>query len=93
MHEIILADFKFGGFPQDCQFAKLKTLPKFPAIRYCLAVVQFFWYRSGALYNIQGFLKLTKSCSHFSKILPTTATLKAGCIGNNGIGYSVQGLQ
>ena len=32
--EIILASFKFGDFPQNRQFAKLKTSPKFPAIRY-----------------------------------------------------------
>ena len=32
--EIILASFKFGEFPQNRQFAKLKTSPKFPAIRY-----------------------------------------------------------
>ena len=28
----------------------------------------------------QGFPKLTKSCSHFSKILPTIADIKAGHI-------------
>jgi len=28
-----LAAFKFGDFPQIRQFAKLKTSPKFPAIR------------------------------------------------------------
>ena len=32
--EIILAGFKFGSCLQNRQFAKLKTLPKFPAIRY-----------------------------------------------------------
>ena len=31
-YEIILADFKFGDFLQNYQFAKLKTSPKFPAI-------------------------------------------------------------
>ena len=30
MYEIILAGFKFGDFPQNRQFAKLKTSPKFP---------------------------------------------------------------
>ena len=34
MCEIILAGIKFGDFPQNHQFAKLKTLPKFPTIRY-----------------------------------------------------------
>ena len=34
MYEIILAGFKFGDFPQSRQFVKLKTSPKFPAIRY-----------------------------------------------------------
>ena len=29
-----MADFKFGDFPQNRQFAKLNTSPKFPAIRY-----------------------------------------------------------
>ena len=29
MHEIILADFKFGNFLQNRQFTKLNTLPKF----------------------------------------------------------------
>ena len=32
--EIILAGFKFGDCLQNHQFAKLKTLLKFPAIRY-----------------------------------------------------------
>ena len=32
---IMLVGFKFGDFPQNCQLAKLKTLPKFPAIQYC----------------------------------------------------------
>ena len=27
-------------------------------------------------YNYQGFPKLTESCNHFSKILPTTADIK-----------------
>ena len=41
----------------------------------------------------QGFLKLTKSCSHFPKILLTSAFSKAGYKGNNGKnGYSIQGL-
>ena len=30
--------------------------------------------------GIQGFLKLTKSCSHFYQILPNTADIKAGFI-------------
>ena len=30
VYEIILAGFKFGDFSQNCQFTKLKTLPKFP---------------------------------------------------------------
>ena len=30
----MLAGFKFGDFLQNRQFAKLKTSPKFPAIRY-----------------------------------------------------------
>ena len=34
--EIILAGFKFGDFSQNRQFAKLKTSPKFPAIRYIM---------------------------------------------------------
>ena len=34
MYEVILAGFKFGDFPQNRQFAKLKTSPKFPAIWY-----------------------------------------------------------
>ena len=29
-----LKGFKFGGFFQNCQFAKLKHSPIFPAIRY-----------------------------------------------------------
>ena len=33
VYEIILAGFKFGDFPQNRQFAKLKTSPKFPAIQ------------------------------------------------------------
>ena len=36
VHEIILVDFKFGNFLQNHQFTKLKTLPKFPAIRYAI---------------------------------------------------------
>ena len=42
--------------------------------------------------GFQGFPKVIKSCSHFSKTLLTTADIKAGCIGNKKIGYSVQGL-
>ena len=38
MCEIILAGFKFGNCSQNCQFAKLKTSPKFPAIQYTLHV-------------------------------------------------------
>ena len=34
--------------------------------------------------KLQAFLKLTTCCNHFPKILPTSADLKAGCIGNNG---------
>ena len=41
--------------------------------------------RLGKLHDIQGFPKLTKSCSHFSKILVTTAEVMAK------IGYSIQG--
>ena len=36
VHEIILVGFKLGKFLQNRQFAKLKTLPKFPAIRYIM---------------------------------------------------------
>ena len=34
----MLATFKFGDFPQICQFAKLKTSPKFPVFRYVYKV-------------------------------------------------------
>ena len=34
MYETILPGFKFGDFPQNRQFAKLQTSPKFPAIWY-----------------------------------------------------------
>jgi len=30
----MLLGFKFGDFPQICQFAKLKTSQNFPAIRH-----------------------------------------------------------
>ena len=39
--EIILAGFKFGDFPQNCQLARLKTSPKFSAIRYMFYTSQF----------------------------------------------------
>ena len=35
-------------------------------------------------YGYQGFPKFIKSCSHFSKILSTLLTIKAGCIESNG---------
>ena len=35
----ILASFKLGDFLQNCQFAKLKTLPKFPTIQYARNVI------------------------------------------------------
>ena len=38
MCEIILVGFKFGDCLQNRQFAKLKTSPKFPAIRYSLII-------------------------------------------------------
>ena len=42
---------------------------------------------------IQGFLKLTKSCSHFSKILPIPADIKQVVKDiMMKIGYLVQGL-
>ena len=42
---------------------------------------------------MQGFPKLTKSCSHFLKILLTSADLKADCKRNNGKnGYSSKWL-
>ena len=34
VYEIILVGLKFGDCPQNHQFAKLKTLPKFPTIWY-----------------------------------------------------------
>ena len=34
MCEIILVGFRLGDCSQNCQFARLKTSPKFPAIRY-----------------------------------------------------------
>ena len=45
MHEIILVDFKFGNFLQNCQFAEL-TSPKFPTIQYV-----YFIEGSQVLYN------------------------------------------
>ena len=46
---------------------------------------------SGQLHS--GFPKLTKSCSHFPKILLISVDSKAGCKGNNDKnGYSIQGL-
>ena len=30
VHEVMLADFKFGDFPQNRQIAKLKTSQSFP---------------------------------------------------------------
>ena len=47
MYEIILAGFKFGDFLQNRQFTKLKTLPKFPAIRY-------FTYMTCCIYGATG---------------------------------------
>ena len=38
VYEITLAGFKFGDFPQNRQFAKLKTLLKFPAVWYYVTV-------------------------------------------------------
>ena len=38
VYEILLPSLKFGNFPQNLQFAKLKTSPKFSAIRYMLQV-------------------------------------------------------
>ena len=38
MCEIILVSFKFGDFLQNRQFTELKTLPKFPTIRYVTGV-------------------------------------------------------
>ena len=46
-------------------------------------------------YQFHGFPKLTKSCSHFYRMLPYTADIKAGCmyIGCSvEIVYLVQGL-
>ena len=34
--KIILAGLKFGDFSQNCQIAKLRTLPKFPTILYVI---------------------------------------------------------
>ena len=38
-HRVIVCEiiFKFGDFPQNRQLTKLKTSPKFPAIRYTLS--------------------------------------------------------
>ena len=36
----------------------------------CICMYMAFW-------SNQGFLKVTKSCSHFSKILPTIADIKS----------------
>ena len=43
VYEIILAGYKFGNFPQNCQFAKLKSSPKFPAIQYVHVCTPCFW--------------------------------------------------
>ena len=34
-----MVDFEFGGFSLNCQFATLKTLPKFCAIQYVLLII------------------------------------------------------
>ena len=34
VYEIILVGFKFGDFPQNHEFTKLKTSPKFPTMWY-----------------------------------------------------------
>ena len=46
-------------------------------------------------YQFHGFPKLIKSCSHFYRMLPYTADIRAGCVYigcNVEIGYLVQGL-
>ena len=39
-----MVDFKFGNFPYNHQFAKLRTLPNFPAIRYLTATYMYVQY-------------------------------------------------
>ena len=40
LYYLVLVGISFGDFPQLRQFVKLKTSPKFPAIRYIYSIVQ-----------------------------------------------------
>ena len=84
VYEIILAGFKFGDFPQNCQFAKLKTSPKFPrytVYSYVCIVERFVVHHLGQMQEMARMQQMIEELKKKNKELQGQLLL-ARCRGN-----------